>query len=1242
MTLNQSDLGHEPSGLSLLIRLIADRARAQSDHKVKLCFFLGAGADFSSGGLSFSDLKRQAIEEYSQRPIFDLTRPEQVELEFERLFSNAPPDDRALLIEGLFRRLRSLEPSDGYKLLVLLAEAGGVDAVVTTNFDLMLERAQAQLGRDIFQVYAPGFAKPYLVSNARYELPKKPYLKLHGDLASRSVMLLTANELEEPQYDASMLELLRSILETHDLVLLGYSGNDSGLARVIAEAGSKRSNRVFWCSPHAPDSNAPLRALLADRVIPISATFDSLMMQVARPVLERPTLVPTEPTYLGCLFDWRVDHCNRGYIAAYGQRSGVPSTQFLVRRPRVEERLRSFLQSDRQLAIIAGPSGFGKTTIGIQLHRQFTPDSATRIMLLPAKAVTDAGDIEQHIIEQLGGLGSCGPSTLFRLESWLRQNNLRLVLFLDGINEFSPDLQRCIHFFRGIVRLCNFLPDVGSAVRVIATVRQESWNLMLPYVDTGHLRETLWAEGNNNLAGTIYCGPFDDAELHDALWRIGLNHDSTRIAIGTLPASVLDRLRDPYLLSLVAAGDGGSAAVMPGPRLYQQAFDARLIRHNSLVDLATLKSVLAGAAVRCLTYNQDRFRSIDIEPAALRTDILRVTKDLGIIVDAGDGFLQFDHDRTFEFFLAHALSTGLGPSLDTLDDLRAFIVGFRHQSKAMAAARLYFALAPRERFGLISSALRTLDTVDISRLGTDEWLFEFANEVLSELVAHGEPIATLYLADAVQAMRANAVGPKQARAIVHAASKLPIERAVPLLTECAQSDSGLASIEGGIFAVRRLMAKYLTDGCRTVDFLVEQPYKRYFGDMSLAPWQRLGRLLQLGMQLGPDNAHPDEYVRFRAAFDFGLNSCLQEVNWAPADIEQFTRHLLSNCDRLLFNATPHGISRFFGNPGRGRFAPILASLKAGAALSDADVLALEPYTQSLSMDIEYHLTHVLFALSSLNNLEATLGLAERRFRRFSNSTSPVEIDFFHGVLVYLHILHGREYDETRFAWWEEVVLRDWPDVLMHRPGVERGERRGFDDAFDRVFEDGFGVLYPYGLLLPSKHRRESRFAAYLESMTRLPDNPLPLYSTYLKKFLSEGRFEEVIQILQAIGGVIVAWPLEGLMTLRPAVGHPDPRVRRATVRVLAEAFGRYPDETMRFVNASGVSLSDEDMLTIRVRQDPRVGRRQIEVEEWARLAHALSRRSGFQETLVECAEHLLEAHSIEDASMRIAATLGLT
>jgi hypothetical protein len=280
-------------------------------------------------------------------------------------------------------------------------------------------------------------------------------------------------------------------------------------------------------------------------------------------------------------------------------------------------------------------------------------------------------------------------------------------------------------------------------------------------------------------------------------------------------------------------------------------------------------------------------------------------------------------------------------------------------------------------------------------------------------------------------------------------------------------------------------------------------------------------------------------------------------------------------------------------------------------------------------------------VSSFNNFNQTLGFIEAKLASMSNASSPIEFDFLHAALVYLHVLHNMPYDAAKFAAYEERILRDWPEILLFRPGLVRGERRGFQDLFDRVFEDGFGVIYPYGVLLPSARRRHCFYKEYLQELRSERASQLPLYTRYLDGFLSSGRIEEALQVLQTLAGVVVLWPMEGLLTLRGVIGYPDPRIRRAVVRVLAEAFNRHPVETLWFLKSSGAAVSDEDLIEIKIRQDARIGRRQINEEEWARIGHFLFSRPGARKAVIDCALSVLRAKSLNDAVTFVLQRLGL-
>src|SRR5258708_9698801 len=126
-----------------------------------------------------------------------------------------------------------------------------------------------------------------------------------------------------------------------------------------------------------------------------------------------------------------------------------------------------------------------------------------------------------------------------------------------------------------------------------------------------------------------------------------------------------------------------------------------------------------------------------------------------------------------------------------------------------------------------------------------------------------------------------------------------------------------------------------------------------------------------------------------------------------------------------------------------------------------------------------------------------------------------------------------------------------------------------------------------------------------------------MFTKLLEEFLRSERIEEALRVLHALANIIVVWPTEGLLTLRSVIGHSDPRVRRASIRILAEAFNRHPEETMEFLRTSGVAVSDEDLLEIKIRHDARIGRRQIEVEEWARILHFLFKLPNSREKLIQ-------------------------
>src|SRR5947209_12748300 len=119
---------------------------------------------------------------------------------------------------------------------------------------------------------------------------------------------------------------------------------------------------------------------------------------------------------------------------------------------------------------------------------------------------------------------------------------MQLIVFVDAVNEYNTDLNECARLLRNIVRLCYYLPERQSAVRILATIRQETWNSILPRLDTGALRQLLWSA--SEIDGTIEAisiGPLTDDELKDALGRLRA-HSKADIRYEDLSPTAVERL----------------------------------------------------------------------------------------------------------------------------------------------------------------------------------------------------------------------------------------------------------------------------------------------------------------------------------------------------------------------------------------------------------------------------------------------------------------------------------------------------------------------------------------------------------------------------------------------------------------------------------------------------------------------------------------------------------------------------
>ncbi|MHB1621043.1 MAG: SIR2 family protein [Sulfuricella sp.] len=178
------------------------------------------------------------------------------------------------------------KPHTGYRLIPLLAKAGLVRSVWTTNFDGLVGRACS--AADIVCVEV-GIDTVHRATR-QHASGELRVVSLHGDYRYDELKN-TTEELK--RQEAGLLTEFLHELHGYDLVVIGYSGRDTSLMVMLQQAYAESSpSRLFWCG-FGEDLAEPVEALLANAVAAgrdafyvQSEGFDDLISRMALRQLE--------------------------------------------------------------------------------------------------------------------------------------------------------------------------------------------------------------------------------------------------------------------------------------------------------------------------------------------------------------------------------------------------------------------------------------------------------------------------------------------------------------------------------------------------------------------------------------------------------------------------------------------------------------------------------------------------------------------------------------------------------------------------------------------------------------------------------------------------------------------------------------------------------------------------------------------------------------------------------------------
>ena len=168
--------------------------------------------------------------------------------------------DQVGLRDYLAQYFEGLEPGEVHRLLARMSDRGLIRVFVTTNFDRLLEAALAEVG--IVPVLVT--SEDDLRRASQREHVNTYMVKAHGDYLQQTIRN-TAGELA--QLDSGMETEVQEIFDRYGLVVLGYSGSDEALMRLLRNRNSRHG--IYWVGRTAPtgDVAAVLESLGARLIL---------------------------------------------------------------------------------------------------------------------------------------------------------------------------------------------------------------------------------------------------------------------------------------------------------------------------------------------------------------------------------------------------------------------------------------------------------------------------------------------------------------------------------------------------------------------------------------------------------------------------------------------------------------------------------------------------------------------------------------------------------------------------------------------------------------------------------------------------------------------------------------------------------------------------------------------------------------------------------------------------------------
>ncbi len=235
----------------------------------RVCFFLGAGAPRGAGVPLADELKDTVANSIFGADVPSAIAEGRLEDALE-LFQAMGGRDGYELVAAEIRRY-STQP-EAYPLLADLIARGFVEAILTTNFDLLLDLLPAIRAVDFAL-----FATDEDFDSRQVPTNQTLVAKLHG--CSSDPASMRGSWTDTKELPTARSTVLSHYVSTYPMVFVGWAGLDADIVPILESISAKSDHpKIFWVNP---SDGAPPAA-----IVNLLAKFDSIENYISLPADE--------------------------------------------------------------------------------------------------------------------------------------------------------------------------------------------------------------------------------------------------------------------------------------------------------------------------------------------------------------------------------------------------------------------------------------------------------------------------------------------------------------------------------------------------------------------------------------------------------------------------------------------------------------------------------------------------------------------------------------------------------------------------------------------------------------------------------------------------------------------------------------------------------------------------------------------------------------------------------------------